>query len=395
MSTANINTIWKNGLKIEKTFSIQDGLPNDFIREVNFGSMFSDDSYICRMVGFGIKTSVSNYSDDNELCYILFDKYDIDLENYIHNTPWEERKKHFKSIYIQLVNGLNHLRQCGVYHTDVKPSNIFYSNGIVRYGDFGLSSRLTENGYPHGYTVEYRPPERWLHPSYDCYCLGLTMLEYITRDTWAGTPFDVSSLLSMQIDDIKNFVEQYADIIDEIMGMLEIDQEIRMTIEESAYCKPYFPMNETYRSSYIDPSLIKTIGNMVDDTKELILAYDCLNRCIEYDLTNDLLYDMDVIIEAIVSLVHNFATQTFKSGNVEIQLYVLHCLNGIISNTWQDPMLMAFQAIDLEQAVEILATACKHNINMYKNPTKKMAKIAKLKESLLLKAIKWFSFGFQ
>lgn len=423
----NINIIWDNGLKIEKTFSIQGGLPNNFIREVNFGSMFSNDPYICRMISYGTKPNSSSsnsssnsnfspdahpdvysrtldftdpldplYSNDNDgLAYIIFDKYDMDLEDYIYNTPWEERKKHFKSIYIQLVNGLNHLRQHGVYHADVKPSNIFYTNGIVGYGDFGLSSRLAgnEHGYPHGYTVGYKPPEHWLNPTYDCYCLGLTMLEYITRDTWAGVPFDVSSLLSMnidEVDDIKNFVEQHSDIIDEIMGFLEVDEEIRITIGESAYCKPYLTPNLSYRSPHIDSSLITAIGSMVDDTEELILAYDCLNRYIDYDFTNDLLYDIDDIILAIVSLVKNFATQTFNPGNAQIQLYVLQCLKGIISSNQQDPMLTAFQSTNLEQAVQILVNASKNNINMYKNTTKKMAKLSKLENtSLLSKAIKW------
>jgi serine/threonine protein kinase len=303
------------------------------------------------------------------------------------------------------------MQKQGVYHTDIKPSNIFYTNGVVGYGDFGLSSRDPVAGsmykHPHGYTVGYKPPEHYLNPTYDCYCLGITMLEYITQETWGGIPLDKNSLLSMDIDDIQGFVDQHSDIIDEIMGFLEIDEETRMSIEESAYSNSNLGNSSSsnlgnlgnlgnssnssnflsVRSVYIEPSLIQTVGDMVDDTKELIMVYDCLNRCVEMEL----FYDLDDVIEAIVSLVKNFEKQVHISGNGYIQLYVLEILGGSVAGVWQDPMLIAFRAIELQKAVRILTQASQNKINIYKNPTKKMAKITKLDtdSSIFARAVKW------
>lgn len=45
------------------------------------------------------------------------------------------------SLFVQCVQGLAHLHSSGIVHRDVKPSNIFVREGVVKFGDFGLAIR--------------------------------------------------------------------------------------------------------------------------------------------------------------------------------------------------------------------------------------------------------------
>ena len=40
----------------------------------------------------------------------------------------------------EIAKGLTFLHDCGIVHRDLKPANIFYENGYVKIGDYGLSN---------------------------------------------------------------------------------------------------------------------------------------------------------------------------------------------------------------------------------------------------------------
>ncbi len=87
----------------------------------------------------------------------------------------------------EIAKGLSYLHECGIVHRDLKPSNIFYENGYVKIGDYGLTKAIsTSRHVSHTITVgtvHYMAPEigagRY-DRSVDIYALGVLLYEMLT-----------------------------------------------------------------------------------------------------------------------------------------------------------------------------------------------------------------------
>ncbi len=87
----------------------------------------------------------------------------------------------------EIAKGLSYLHECGIVHRDLKPSNIFYENGYVKIGDYGLTKAIsTSHHVSHTITVgtvHYMAPEigagRY-DRSVDIYALGVLLYEMLT-----------------------------------------------------------------------------------------------------------------------------------------------------------------------------------------------------------------------
>lgn len=96
----------------------------------------------------------------------------------------------------EIAKGLAFLHDCGLVHRDLKPSNIFYENGYVKVGDYGLAKAISASRHS-GHTitvgtVHYMAPEIGAgsyNRSIDIYALGVLLYEMLTGDV----PFDGSS----------------------------------------------------------------------------------------------------------------------------------------------------------------------------------------------------------
>ena len=87
----------------------------------------------------------------------------------------------------EIAKGLSFLHERGIVHRDLKPGNIFYEDGYVKIGDYGLSkaigvSRHSGQTITVG-TVHYMAPEVGMGKydrSIDIYALGIVLYEMLT-----------------------------------------------------------------------------------------------------------------------------------------------------------------------------------------------------------------------
>jgi len=87
----------------------------------------------------------------------------------------------------EIGKGLTYLHECGIVHRDLKPGNIFYENGYVKIGDYGLSKAMEPTQHSGQTitvgTVHYMAPEigggRY-DKSIDIYAMGAVLYEMLT-----------------------------------------------------------------------------------------------------------------------------------------------------------------------------------------------------------------------
>ncbi len=97
----------------------------------------------------------------------------------------------------ELAKGLGYLHDHGIVHRDMKPGNIFYEDGYVKIGDYGLSkfisiSRHSVQTASVG-TVHYMAPEIGsgnYHRGIDIYALGVILYEMLL----GRVPYEGSSM---------------------------------------------------------------------------------------------------------------------------------------------------------------------------------------------------------
>src|SRR5215210_220208 len=87
----------------------------------------------------------------------------------------------------EIGKGLTFLHDSGIVHRDLKPGNIFYENGAVKIGDYGLSKAMSASQHSGQTvtvgTVHYMAPEIGLgryDRSIDIYAMGAVLFEMIT-----------------------------------------------------------------------------------------------------------------------------------------------------------------------------------------------------------------------
>lgn len=96
-----------------------------------------------------------------------------------------------------IAKGLSYLHDRGIVHRDLKPGNIFYDEGYVKIGDYGLSKHLSVSRHSGNTvsvgTVHYMAPEIGsgsYTKAIDIYALGVILYEMLT----GRLPFTGSSM---------------------------------------------------------------------------------------------------------------------------------------------------------------------------------------------------------
>ncbi|MBK9128719.1 MAG: protein kinase [Phycisphaerales bacterium] len=121
-----------------------------------------------------------------------------------------------------MCKGLAYLHERGIVHRDLKPANIFYDDGYVKIGDYGLSKHMSVSQHSGQTvsvgTVHYMAPEIGsgsYTKAIDIYALGVILYEMLTgRLPFAGS--SMAEILMRHLRDQPNLVgipEPFARVI--------------------------------------------------------------------------------------------------------------------------------------------------------------------------------------
>lgn len=122
----------------------------------------------------------------------------------------------------EIAKGLSHLHGYGVVHRDLKPANIFYEDGYVKIGDYGLSKLMTADPVASQTitvgTVHYMAPEIGAgkyDKSIDLYALGCLLYEMLTgRVPYSGaSPTEVLMKHLQAEPELDDVPETFAKVI--------------------------------------------------------------------------------------------------------------------------------------------------------------------------------------
>ncbi|HUS91444.1 MAG TPA: serine/threonine-protein kinase [Phycisphaerae bacterium] len=122
----------------------------------------------------------------------------------------------------EIAKGLTFLHDCGIVHRDLKPANIFYENGYVKIGDYGLSKAMSPSQHSGQTmtvgTVHYMAPEIGegnYDRSIDIYALGVVLYEMIRgRPPYTGSSIGEILMKHMSSEpDLSDVGEPFASVI--------------------------------------------------------------------------------------------------------------------------------------------------------------------------------------
>jgi hypothetical protein len=133
----------------------------------------------------------------------------------------------------EIAKGLTYLHDRGIVHRDLKPGNIFYEDGFVKIGDYGLSKAMAASRHSGQTitvgTVHYMAPEIGqgkYDASIDVYALGCVLYEMLTGQTpfLGGSPGEILMKHLMAEPDVKDIEEPFTTVIRKAMAKEPADR---------------------------------------------------------------------------------------------------------------------------------------------------------------------------
>ncbi len=149
------------------------------------------------------------------------------LRTLISESPGGLGKQKAAFFLREIAKGLSYLHECGIVHRDLKPGNIFYENGYVKVGDYGLTKAISASRHS-GHTitvgtVHYMAPEIGAGKynfGIDIYALGVLLYEMLTGEVpFAGeSPAEILMKHMTAEPELKNIDEPFAHVIKKAMA---------------------------------------------------------------------------------------------------------------------------------------------------------------------------------
>jgi len=122
----------------------------------------------------------------------------------------------------EIAKGLSFLHECGIVHRDLKPGNIFYENGYVKIGDYGLTKAINASRHSGQTitvgTVHYMAPEigaGCYDRSIDIYALGVLLYEMLTGQVpfFGSSPAEILMKHMTAEPELEGVEEPFARVI--------------------------------------------------------------------------------------------------------------------------------------------------------------------------------------
>jgi len=143
----------------------------------------------------------------------------------------------------EIAKSLSFLHECGIVHRDLKPSNIFYENGYVKVGDYGLAKSISASRHS-GHTitvgtVHYMAPEigaGTYNRSIDIYALGVLLYEMLTGDVpfIGSSPAEILMKHMTASPELSHIEEPFAHVISKALAKDPADryQTVQEMVED-------------------------------------------------------------------------------------------------------------------------------------------------------------------
>ena len=140
---------------------------------------------------------VYDFFEENGTAYYVMDYVEgYNLKDKLNELGHPMSEKTVCNLLAQLLEALDSAHNAGVWHLDLKPSNIMIDKqGFVKLIDFGASKQQRRDGsgatmtnsIVTAYTPGYAPSEQIFGPWTDFYALGATLYTLLTGDKPAGS----------------------------------------------------------------------------------------------------------------------------------------------------------------------------------------------------------------
>jgi len=167
----------------------------------------------------------------------------VSLRDLIEESPTGLGTQKSAFFLREIAKGLSFLHDCGIVHRDLKPGNIFYENGYVKIGDYGLTKAITAG--PHSGqtitvgTVNYMAPEigagRY-DRSIDIYAMGILLYEMLTGQVpfFGATPGEILMKHLSAEPDLENIPDPFARVIRKALEKDPADryQSVQQMVED-------------------------------------------------------------------------------------------------------------------------------------------------------------------